>query len=118
MTRPFPFLVAVALLAGILIGHPTDLQAAVSTGSIAGTTVDTNGLPVAGATVLLSGQGFTTQTISDSAGTFRFNRIPVGPYGLTAYVVRGNEVGTGSATAVVQNRKTTNVTIVMTFSPI
>ena len=116
MTRLLASSLALVVVSLLAFASWSEVAAAGATGSIAGLTVDGSGAPVAGATVLLAGQGMTTQVIGDSAGRFRFNRIPVGSYGLTASVIRGNEVGTGSATVTVQNKQTTNVTIVMTFS--
>ena len=61
-------------------------QAGQSTGQVEGLIRDTSGAPIAGVRVLMvsAEQGARRETVSDDAGTFRFNGLPIGPYSLTA----------------------------------
>jgi len=71
---------------------PGVLQSAAQTAIITGTVVQSDGAPVAGADVLLTGPA-RLATKSDALGTFVFTSVPYGTYGIVV-----NKVGLGTAT--------------------
>src|SRR5215472_532177 len=60
---------------------PGEVQSA-QTATIAGTVVQNDGKPVAGATVRIAGVAFQQSTTTDSLGTFVFVEVPYGTYSL------------------------------------
>src|SRR5581483_11484402 len=76
-----PFLLICAAL-GLVI-PPTQAQTVY--GSMAGTVTDPSGAVVAGATVQAKGEqsGATSQTVTTSAGAYRFPELPIGAYDIT-----------------------------------
>jgi hypothetical protein len=85
-------------------------------GDIAGVVL-AGGAPAAGATVqLFGGPGFidhVAETVTNSAGEFRFRRIAVGSYSITASRFGQGQVCSGSAPVTVVNGQTTTVTVAM-----
>ena len=71
-------------------------------GSCEGTVVDAEGRPVSRATVVVAiadpASGWTTKTLADERGAFRFTSVPVGPVVVGAYDV-GAVFGRGGAEA-------------------
>jgi hypothetical protein len=77
---------AVAVPAVTVIVAPTSATAQdFSTGSLAGTVTDSNGAPVAGASVAVRSneQGFTRNVTTDASGSFRAALVPIGSYTVT-----------------------------------
>ncbi len=86
-------------------------------GDIAGLVL-ADGAPAAGATVqLYGGSGFidyVAETVSDSAGKFRFRRIAAGSYNVSAFRLTPTQACSGSAPVTVVAGQTANVTVNMT----
>ncbi|HZZ00437.1 MAG TPA: carboxypeptidase-like regulatory domain-containing protein, partial [Candidatus Baltobacteraceae bacterium] len=60
--------------------NPGVLQSAAKTANISGTVKSAAGQPVAGASVLIIGQGAQLATTTDAHGGFTFNAVPFGTY--------------------------------------
>lgn len=80
-----------AVLAALVVHPGGSLQAPVTqaaTGSIAGTVRDAAGGPIAQAQILIEGTRF--RGVSDAAGGYRFDAVPVGTYTLRAVMIGYN----------------------------
>src|SRR5690242_13779702 len=77
---------AVAIAALSLAAAPAAAQATVNTASVSGRVFDAQGAVVPGAQVSARqlDTNVTAETITDSAGRFRFSLLRVGPYEITA----------------------------------
>ncbi len=91
MSRAFPALVAV-FLAFIVLSIATPANAAV-TGLVRGT-VTVDGKPVAGATVIIEGEGSRFTTTSDAKGDYVLPQVPFGSYRIVAQATGAHEIQT------------------------
>lgn len=97
-----------AVLAALVVHPGGSLQAPAprgATGSIAGTVRDAAGAPIAQVQILIEGTRF--RGVSDAAGGYRFDAVPVGSYtlrarmiGYTAATITGQRVEAGRTTRV------------------
>jgi ferric enterobactin receptor len=94
-----------ALLATLLAFLPTLVASAVAAGRIAGTVTTADGLPLAGATVVIEGAGLSTKT--DAEGKYAFDGLRSG-LSLTVVALRG-DLAPEKATARVIEGATTVV---------
>jgi hypothetical protein len=94
------------VLAVFILTWQTTIASAAQSGSIAGRVVDQTGATLPGVTIELATPSGETVTLSDAAGTFRFDGVPVGTADLTfrlinfaaqrrAVSVRGDRISTG-----------------------
>jgi hypothetical protein len=82
MKPPLRILAVLVLLLGILAVAATAQEE--TTGTIEGTVRDTEGMPLAGVTVIINSvQGSKTET-TDESGRFRFKYLQAGPYRVSA----------------------------------
>jgi hypothetical protein len=108
------FLLSLIIVAGLTLAQDT-----LESGSIEGIVIDTEGNPLPGVAITLSGEALikrTLSTTSSASGFFRFSFLPVGKYDLTFSL-------TGFKTTITKGvevtlRKTTNVKVIMEISPV
>lgn len=120
MRRSFVWaLLSTLLLCSIGLGLLVSPSAAAppARGDISGLVL-ADGAPAAGATVqLFGGPGFidhVAETVSDSAGGFRFRRIAAGSYSVSAFRLTPTQACSGSAPVTVVAGQTATVTVSMT----
>jgi Carboxypeptidase regulatory-like domain len=102
-----------ALLSTLVLSESASPAVPVPTGTLAGTVLDSNGKPVAGAIVTIQASDGTqpNATHTDANGRFAFVRFETGQYDLQAY--SKGSFSDWTKRVMIHSRKTTTVTLRM-----
>ena len=108
--RKFVMTIGLVVAAVVLLApHAGWAQSSGSTGQIIGTATDTDGGAMPGATIVATNTetGFSRTAITDTAGFYRLDLLPVGTYdvkaaldGFRTEIKRGAQVGLGSSVRI------------------
>ena len=85
-----------------------------TTGTIEGTTVGSNGLPMSGALVTVTGTGLSREAVAGDDGSFRFADLAAGTYVVTA-MLPGFEVAESEVTLAAGATETVQLVLQVTY---